>query len=240
MVGKKQDVSGFTIVELVIVMLVIALLATVVFIGYTNTTRQAQNTQPKEEARAVIKDLEAFRTTARAYPASITDCPTPATSSMCLTPKEGFTYEYTKRDVGGANATIITRAGYDLKVLGEDYFFYTSPTTVTGTREFVQYVDLAPLIERYGLKKYRLSFYLKSANTSVETTARVYFQNGSTARHGGLYEPINVTTSFKKYNIDFTPTLSNAAETASILAFYGTYDSGNKMTIEDVSLTLAP
>lgn len=104
--------------------------------------------------------------------------------------------------------------------------------------EFVQYDDLAPYINKYGLVEYTLELDLKSADTSSYNFIRVYFQNGSDSKYNGLYALVNVTTEYQHYTITFTPQVQNASLQKSILAFYGTYGTGNSPIVKNVKLVV--
>lgn len=102
--------------------------------------------------------------------------------------------------------------------------------------EFVQYADLAPIFDEHGLIEYTLSFDLKSADTTNKNVINVYCQNGSASKYAIGTTPITVTTEYKRYSIVFTPSLYVETETKSMLAFYGTYDTGNIPCVKNVKL----
>ncbi|MGQ7704939.1 phage tail spike protein [Streptococcus suis] len=83
--------------------------------------------------------------------------------------------------------------------------------------------DLAKVFDRYGLATYTLSFDLKADKAGA---VRVYMQNGSGSRYGGLHADIGVTTEWKRYHVTFTPTEGNMELSESFLAFYGVYGTG--------------
>lgn len=140
---------------------------------------------------------------------------------------------------GGHYVNNVTPA-YDLFIYGATMGTYRSSAerTTASSNEFMQYVDLAPFIDRYGLRKYRVSFDIKSANIASQSLMNVYFQNGSGSRYSGPEQNVSVSTSYQHYDIDFTPTMSNSSLTAAILAFYGTYGTGNIPSVKDVKFTI--
>ncbi|MBY5032506.1 phage tail spike protein [Streptococcus suis] len=83
--------------------------------------------------------------------------------------------------------------------------------------------DLAKVFDKHGLVTYTLSLDLKAEKDGA---VRVYMQNGSGSRYGGLYTYIGVTTEWKRYHVTFTPTEGNMELSESFLAFYGVYGTG--------------
>ena len=102
----------------------------------------------------------------------------------------------------------------------------------------MQYADLAPIFDTYGMVQYTVSFDIKSANTSSKNTTIVYLQNGSSSKYSFVYTAVPVTTSYTRQSATGTVSLSNAADTQAMLAFYGTYGSGNIPTIKNVKIEL--
>jgi len=237
---EKQP-NGFTIVELLIVIVVIGILAAITIVAYNGIQKRAQFAKVESDTSTAINKLEIFKVDNSLYPTSVTDCPVPAATNLCLVPSSGDSYTYRALSAGGSGyAGIVSQASYELTVLNTSNFLYTSPAEKTGTSEFMQYVDLAPVIDTYGLVKYQLSFDIKSANTTSNASINVYFQNGSTARYAGLSTNVGVTTGYVRHVLNFTPTLSNGTVAQSMLAFYGTYGTGNIPSIKNLRVQLAP
>jgi hypothetical protein len=65
----------------------------------------------------------------------------------------------------------------------------------------------------------------------------VYQQNGSGARYD-FNTSVPVTTSYARQSVTVTPTLANPGLTQSILAFYGTYGTGNIASVKNVKVEL--
>ena len=72
MVHKKYS-SGFTIVELLIVIVVIGILAAIVIIAYQGVSARAKTSQSQATASAAVKKAEAFNAEKAAYPVISTD-----------------------------------------------------------------------------------------------------------------------------------------------------------------------
>src|SRR5690554_8196211 len=62
---------GFTIVELLIVIVVIAILAAIVVVAYNGVTKQAYETSLKSDLRNASTQLELYNTMGSGYPASL-------------------------------------------------------------------------------------------------------------------------------------------------------------------------
>lgn len=104
--------------------------------------------------------------------------------------------------------------------------------------EFIQFADIAPIIDKYGLVKYTISFDIKSKDISKCDVVNCYCQNGSATKYSIGYNPIKVTRDFKRVHVTITPTLSNSNETKAMLAFYGNYGTGNIPIIKNVKIEL--
>ncbi len=72
MVSLKRKQSGFTIVELLIVIVIIGILATLVIITFTGIQQRARNTKRQTDINAVDSHLEAFNADQGFYP-TLTD-----------------------------------------------------------------------------------------------------------------------------------------------------------------------
>jgi general secretion pathway protein G len=68
MVSLNRKQSGFTIVELLIVIIVIGILATLVLVTFTGVQQKARNTQRQTDIKAVASHLETFNANNSMYP----------------------------------------------------------------------------------------------------------------------------------------------------------------------------
>ena len=66
--SMKKSTSGFTIVELLIVIVVIAILAAITVVAYTGIQQRAQNSTTISATQQAIKLLELYRAENGAYP----------------------------------------------------------------------------------------------------------------------------------------------------------------------------
>ena len=238
---------AFTIIELLITIVIVGILVAITAVGYGGVTKRAEYANIQTSVSGIEKAIEVFLLINEAYPTSITDCPNPAATAICTTAPAGMTLQYAyfpkgvRTHDGGYQTSIISDRGfYELTLLGQQEFLYAShgETTSPYSSEFMQYVDFAPLINKYGLKKYNLDFKARSKSTANKNMVNVYFQNGSNARHSFLIG-VTLTEKEEPYKISFTPTLSMPDIERSILAFYGGYYSGNIPVISDVRFYLA-
>ena len=72
--------KGFTLVELMIVITIIAILATIAVVSFTRVQKQARDTKRKEDMRSIITALQAYYTEKTTYPVSVT--PGAATTAL--------------------------------------------------------------------------------------------------------------------------------------------------------------
>jgi general secretion pathway protein G len=69
---KKFNKKGFTLVELMIVITVIAILATIAVVSFTRVQKQARDTKRRAEIKSLQIALQAYYTEKTSYPVSAT------------------------------------------------------------------------------------------------------------------------------------------------------------------------
>ena len=70
MLNTKTKQSGFTIVELLIVIVVIAILAAISIVAYNGIQNRGKSSAAQSAANAIVKKAEAANTVASSYPTS--------------------------------------------------------------------------------------------------------------------------------------------------------------------------
>ena len=80
MTTKNIKNQGFTLVELLIVIVIIAILTVVSLVAYNGLQNQAKTSAAKSAADAVAKKAELYNTAESKYPANLTDLTNPAKS----------------------------------------------------------------------------------------------------------------------------------------------------------------
>ncbi|NCU37712.1 prepilin-type N-terminal cleavage/methylation domain-containing protein [Candidatus Saccharibacteria bacterium] len=238
-----EQEQGFTIVELLIVIVVVAILATISVVAFRGVQQRATLAALQSDSSAIAKKIELFRVDAALYPASINDCPSPSATTTCVNVDSATTGSYFAFNPSvpprfGAALHSASPPAYELVVKNDSQFYYYSTAEITHTNEFMQYADMAPLIDEYGMRKYEISFDIKSADTSARNTVNVYMQNGSGSRYQ-FSTSVSVTTTYERRTVVVTPSGLNNSYTQSLLAFYGVYGTGNRPTVKNVQIRLA-
>lgn len=88
--------KGFTIVELLVVIVVIGILAAITIVAYTGITQKAQAASLESDLINAKKQLQLFQVENEGYPQAIDDCPSPAAENICIDASDDniFDYEY--------------------------------------------------------------------------------------------------------------------------------------------------
>lgn len=87
--------SGFTIVELLIVIVIIGILAAITIVSYTGITQRAVTSTVQADLANAKKQLTLYYTDNGSYPTGISgNCPVPADTKYCLKNSGGNTFTY--------------------------------------------------------------------------------------------------------------------------------------------------
>lgn len=108
---KNLNRSGFTIVELLIVIVVIGILAGLVFVQFNNVQGRARDSERKADIRLIESKLAEYRADNSSYPAALSDLPDTPTDA--LTDPNGTTYTYAATPSGCTTAAD-TCTGYSI------------------------------------------------------------------------------------------------------------------------------
>jgi len=90
--GQKQP--GFTIVELLIVIVIIGILAAITVVAYNGITKKAVITSLQSDLGSASKNLKLYQVENDAYPTALDCSVTPATNTICLKASPGTSYAY--------------------------------------------------------------------------------------------------------------------------------------------------
>lgn len=236
---RKQ---GFTIVELLIVIVVIAILAAITIIAYNGIQQRARLSQSQAVSAQVQKSIELFRAEKDSYPAAINSCPNPVDGSTCVVIPSGFSSTYERIPQGARPSPVYagttSAQSYEITLRSNTSVIYRSNAERTGVNEFLQYMNMASIIDNQGLKPYQISFDIKSANISTASTVNLYMQNGSGSKYSFSVN-IPVTTSYVRRTVTVTPTLWDGTLTDSVLSFFGTYNTGNIPSVKNLEIIQA-
>jgi prepilin-type N-terminal cleavage/methylation domain-containing protein len=85
---------GFTIVELLVVIVVIGILASLTIVAYAGISQMAIASTLQSDLSNSSKQLKLYQAENGAYPDAVDDCPSPAANNVCLDPSGSNTYEY--------------------------------------------------------------------------------------------------------------------------------------------------
>src|SRR5450756_885023 len=91
---SSRKSSGFTIVELLVVIVVIGILAAITIVAYTGISSKATVASLVSDLDNASKQLKIFQVLNGAYPTA-NNCPTPGGTEICLKSSGGTVYVYT-------------------------------------------------------------------------------------------------------------------------------------------------
>lgn len=129
----KKGQSGFTIVELLIVIVVIGILAAITIVAYNGVTARANTTSAQAAGSSVVKKVEAYNAEESGYPANPTDLTGADPGEVySLT---GITFDATALSTSNLptspSEVNFYRCGVDASAAATDL---SSVTNITGTR----------------------------------------------------------------------------------------------------------
>jgi len=130
---KSSLKSGFTIVELLVVIVIIGILAAITIVSYTGITQKATAASLQSDLANASQKLKIWQLTESpdgGFPVSVSDCPTPAPTNTCLKKSDGAPFDAYVA-TAGANPTFSLTAtnGPTSYNITQD----TTPTITTST-----------------------------------------------------------------------------------------------------------
>jgi len=91
---SSTSLKGFTIVELLVVIVIIGILAAITIVSYTGVTSRAVAASLQSDLANASQQLKMFQVENSAYPTA-NNCPTPGAGEICLKASDSTTYNYT-------------------------------------------------------------------------------------------------------------------------------------------------
>ena len=128
--GYQQH--GFTIVELLVVIVVIGILAAITVVAYTGISQKAIVAMLQSDLGNSAQKLKLYRVEHDAYPATLdgSNCPTgPADINYCLKPSSGNTFAYSSSSPYSSFSLVATNTNGTSYRITDD----TGPVLVTAT-----------------------------------------------------------------------------------------------------------
>ena len=108
--NKQYRRSGFTIVELLIVIVVIAILAAISVVAYNGIRQRAIESSLAADISNANKLLGIYHANNSLYPAT-NACPASVSSAICLTPSGGASFNYTANSARTGYSLTVTNSG---------------------------------------------------------------------------------------------------------------------------------
>lgn len=100
--------SGFTIVELLIVMVVVGILATLAIVTYSGIARRAVASSLQSDLSNGSKQLKAYDAVNGTYPTTINSCPNPTGDTICVRASLGNTLTYSYDNTVSPRTFVLT------------------------------------------------------------------------------------------------------------------------------------
>lgn len=89
---KRKTSGGFTIVELLVVIVVIGILIAISIVVYIGVNQKSVSASLQSDLSTAEKRIKLFQIENSAYPISLTDCPNPAATNLCIRLSSGNNY----------------------------------------------------------------------------------------------------------------------------------------------------
>ena len=230
---------GFTIVELLVVIVVIGVLAAITIISYTGISQRATISSIQSDLTNSSQQIKLFQVDNSNYPNSITDCPTPAAGNMCLKASNGNSYSYGVNNTSNPQTFCITTTNGNL-----NYMITPQSTPIVGGcpnyNGLVLFLDAAVPASYPGSGSTWTDLSGNNSNGTLNS-ATYTNTNGGALSFSGVSDSVSIPYA-AQFNIRNAITLSiwikrttgfNQTQDTMILGrppawfFYDAYNSGN-------------
>jgi prepilin-type N-terminal cleavage/methylation domain-containing protein len=135
-IKRLKTERGFTIVELLIVVVIIGILAAIVIVAYNGVTNRAKTSKSQATASSIVKKIEAYNAENGAYAATYAALNSPSTASWYI-PAASYNFKAGPNNDVAATDTEIT-------------FNFANCATPTGYRIQVWDYTVAAIAKTYG------------------------------------------------------------------------------------------
>jgi len=130
---KQGNSKGFTIVELLVVIVIIGILATITIVAYTGLTQKAISISLQSDLTQAYKQIKISQTQSdnESYPGSVSDCPAPSSGNICIKSSGSNTFSYNVNN--SANPKSFILIAHNGSIIYSIDSTSSTPTAVTST-----------------------------------------------------------------------------------------------------------
>lgn len=198
---KKR--TGFTIVELLVVIVIIGILATITVVSYSGITKKAAEATLQADLANASKQLKVYKAENDAYPTAIDCSATPAAKTICLKASSGGTFTYSANN--GVNP--VSFKLYETSSNGMIYKVTNNTSPALSAVPGVLTALVSPTISA-GTNPYDIAISPDGASVYVtnsgSNTISMYSRDTSTGVLSALATP-TISTGTKPYAIAISP-----------------------------------
>lgn len=167
----SYSLPAFTVIELLITVIVIAILAVIIFIVYPNLTKSALQSTMNSSLADSYRAINAFEATNQNYPSTISCDPslnaTGSTTNLCLRPTNNFTYSYQVDNTSSPKSFALYVISQDNSIILRTTNYQQTPTKVSLVCP-INFI-VVPGSNTYGTSDFCISKYdAKQYDTSLD------------------------------------------------------------------------